>query len=121
MPQYVYHKAHDMLKKPRRNSAVLSWIGGTKTIFTEFVCLELDGIEETIMEYGKFALEDHSYTATREERRRNENSWKLSWNAEGANGPMDQRDVSKEAKEIYERPYRANREITGCGNTPIFR
>ena len=37
--------------------------------------------EENIMEYDKIALEDHSCTATSEERRRNENSWKLSLNA----------------------------------------
>ena len=38
--------------------------------------------EETLMEYDNIALEDHSCTATSEERRRNENSWKLSLNAE---------------------------------------
>ena len=38
--------------------------------------------EETFMAYDKIALKDHSYTATRQERSRNENSWKLSLNAE---------------------------------------
>ena len=69
--------------------------------------------EENIMEYDNIALEDHSYTATREERRRNENSWKLSLNAEGANGPMDQRDVFEDAKEICERPYHEHTAISG--------
>ena len=41
------------------------------------------------------ASEDHSYIATRWERSRNENSWKLVLNSEGANGPVDQRDDYK--------------------------
>ena len=102
MPKYMYHKAHDMLKKAQKKQC---------STFLERL--------EAVIEYDNVALEDHSYTATSEERRRNENSWKLLFNAEGANGPMDQRDVFKDAKEICERPYRANTAITGCGNTPI--
>ena len=49
--------------------------------------------------YDEIAKEDHSYTATRGERGRNENSWRLFLIAEGANGPLDQRDDCKEAKE----------------------
>ena len=99
---------------------MLSWTGGTKTIFTEILCL-LTWMERRnhLMAYGKIAFEDHSYTATCEERLRNENSWKLSLNAEGANGPMDQRDVFRDAKERCERPYHEHTAITGCGNTPI--
>ena len=41
------------------------------------------------------ASEDHSYISTRWERSRNENSWKLVLNSEGANGPVDQRDDYK--------------------------
>ena len=37
--------------------------------------------------------------ATREERSRNGNSWKLSWNAQGAHRPLDQRDDFKDTKE----------------------
>ena len=74
---------------------------------------------EAVIEYDNVALEDHSCTAKSEERRRNENSWKLSSNAEGAHGPMDQRDDFKDAKEICERPYHERTAITGCGNTPI--
>ena len=47
--------------------------------------------EEGKMQYDKIALEDHSYTATTEERSRNENSWTHSLHAEGAQGPLNQR------------------------------
>ena len=62
---------------------------------------------------------DHSYKATKEQRSRNENSWKLSLNAEGANGPLDQRDDFKDAKETCKRLYHEHTAIDGCGNTPI--
>ena len=71
------------------------------------------------MAYDKIATEDHSYTATREERNRKGNSWKLSLNADGANGPLDQRDDFKDAKETCKRLYHEHTAITGCGNTPI--
>ena len=58
------------------------------------------------MAYDKIALEDHPYTATREERSRNDNSWKLSLNAESANGPLDQRDDLKDEKETCKILYR---------------
>ena len=84
MPQYMYHKAHDMLKKAQKKqcSAILdSWY---KDDLYRGSLSKLGRNEATLMEYDKIALEDHSCTATREERRRNENSWKLSLNAEGA-------------------------------------
>ena len=52
-------------RKPRRNSAAPFWKGGTKTISTES---EIGWNEETFMAYDKMALEDHSYTATREKK-----------------------------------------------------
>ena len=55
--------------------------------------------------YDVIASEDHSCTATRWERSRNENSWKLVLNSEGANGPVDQRDDFKEAKKTCDRLY----------------
>ena len=39
--------------------------------------------------------------------------------AESANGPLDQRDDFKDAKETYKRLYQEHTAITGCGNTPI--
>ena len=115
----MYHKAHDMLKKGQKKqcSAILDrWY---KDDLYRGSLSKLGWDEETIMEYDKIALEDHSYTATREERRRNENSCKLSSNAKGAHGPMDQRDVFEDAKETCARPYRERTAITGCGYTPI--
>ena len=113
------HKAHDMLKKAHKKqcSAILEqWYKDDLYRGSLFL---IGWNEETILEYDKIASEDHSYTATREERRRNENSWKLSLNAEGANGPMVQRDAFEDAKERCERPYHERTAITGCGNTPI--
>ena len=113
MPHYMYTKHTTCSRKPRRNSAVPSWTGGTKTIFTGVHCQKLDGMKKNIMEYDKIALEENSCTATSEERRRNENSWKLSSNAEGAHGPLDQRDDLKDAKEICKRLYCEHTAITG--------
>ena len=113
LPQYMYHKAHDMLKKAQKKhcSAILErWY---KDDLYRGSWSKRGWNEETFVEYDKIAFEDHSYTATCEETLRNENSWKLSLNAEGANGPMDQRDVFKDAKEICERPYHEHTAITG--------
>ena len=57
----------------------------------EVLSPKLDGKNEPFMENDKIALEDHSYSATRKERRRNEKSWKLSLNAEGIQEPLNQR------------------------------
>ena len=54
--------------------------------------------ENVCAAYDVIASEDHSYIATRWERSRNENSWKLVLNSEGANGSVDQPDDYKEAK-----------------------
>ena len=111
MPQNLYHKARDMLRKAQKKQCSTFLERWYEDGFYLGSLSKLGCNEETIMEYDKIALEDHSYTA--------ENSCKLSLNAESAHGPMDQRDVLKDAKEICERPYRANTAITGCGNTPI--
>ena len=42
-----------------------------------------------------------------------------SLNAEGANGPVDQREDFKDAKETCKRLYHEHTAFTGCGNTPI--
>ena len=52
---------------------------------------EIGWTEEQIIQYDELALEDHSYFATTEERTRNEKSWALKLNGEGAQGPMSQR------------------------------
>ena len=43
----------------------------------------------------------------------------LSLNAEGANGPVDQREDFKDAKETCKRLDHEHTAFTGCGNTPI--
>ena len=111
MPQNLYHKARDMLRKAQKKQCSTFLERWYEDGFYLGSLSKLGWNEENIMEYDKIALEDHSYTA--------ENSCKLSLNAEGAHGPMDQRDVFKDAQEMCERPYRANTAITGCGNTPI--
>ena len=63
--------------------------------------------------------EDHCYIATRWERSRNENSWNLVLNSDGANGPVDQRDDDKEAKKTCERLYREYAAAAGYVNTRI--
>ena len=51
------------------------------------------------MAYDDIEKEDHSYNATRAERSRNKRSWRLVLNAEGAQGPLDQRNDYKQVKE----------------------
>ena len=58
-------------------------------ITTANLCLIIGWNEEGITQYDKIALEDHSFTATKEERIRNENSLKLSLNAESAQVPLN--------------------------------
>ena len=113
MPKFLYHEAHDMLKKARKKQCSAFLDRRYNDDLYRGSLSKLGCNEETVMEYVKIALEENSYTATSEERRRNENSWKLSLTAEGANGPLDQRDVFKDAKEICERPYHERTAITG--------
>ena len=47
--------------------------------------------EESLIQYDEIAFEDHSLIATRQERSRNEKSGKLLLNAEGTQGPLNQR------------------------------
>ena len=113
------YKAHGMLKKAQRKQY--------KTILERWndddkYCKSLSDIgwhEEGIMQYDKIALADHSYTATKEERSRNEKSWKLSLNAEGTQGPLNQRSDFKEAKQTCKRLYQEHTANTGSGNKPI--
>ena len=99
----------------------------TKTILDRWnnddkYCKSLSDIgwtEEQIIQYYAISLEDHSYVATQQERSRNEKSWKLSLNAEGIQGPFNQRSDFKEAKQTCKRLYHEYTAITGSGNKPI--
>ena len=53
--------------------------------------------EEKIIQYDAIASEDHSYVTTWQERSRNEKSRNISLNAEGIQGPLNQRSDFKEA------------------------
>ena len=78
----------------------------TKTILARFLNnpiyidaqIKIGWDENTCIAYDEISKEDHSYVATTCEQSRNENSWKLVLNSEGANGPENQRDDYNEAK-----------------------
>ena len=69
----------DLFLKDFRNNTFESKMA---SVWTEEKCRYMDHLE----------LEDKSHTATRRERQRNENNWKLTINAQGPVSPMDKRD-----------------------------
>ena len=75
--------------------------------------------EEQIIQYDAVALIDHSRVAAWQERSRNEKSWTIYLNAEGIQGPLNQRSDFIEAKQHCKRLYDEHAEITGEGNKPI--
>ena len=68
MPQYLYHKAHDMLMKAQKKQCSTILDRWYEDDLYRGSLSKLGWDEETIMDV---ALDDHSYTATSEERRRN--------------------------------------------------
>ena len=72
-----------------------------------------------IIQYDELALEDHSYIATKGERNRNEKSWVLMLNKEGAQGPMHQRLDFVETKQEMKRLHDEHVKETSEGSTPI--
>ena len=114
----MHCKAHDILRKARLHKS-----GGYKTFLDRWnnddkyrkSLSDIRWSEEQIIQYDVIALEDHSYVATKQERGRNEKSWKLSLNAESIQGPLNQ----KEAKQKCKRLYHKFSAITGDGNKPI--
>ena len=58
--------------------------------------------------------------ATWQERSRNEKFRNISLNAEGIQGPLNQRSDFKEAKQTCERLHQEHTAITGEGNKPIL-
>ena len=121
MRQYMCYKAHEMLKKAHshKNSyknILDRWKNDDK--YRKSLS-DLGWTEEPIIQYDEIAFEDHSCTATREERSRHEKSWTLALNGEGVQGPLNQRSDSKEAKQTCRRLYQENTAITGSGNKPV--
>ena len=82
--QTMYHKAHDMLRKARKHKS-----GGYKTNLERWhddekhrkSLSDIGWTEEQIIQYDEIASEDHSCVATRQERGRNDKSWKISLNS----------------------------------------
>ena len=75
--------------------------------------------EEQIIQKDELALEDHSFSATKKERTRNEKNWVLSLNKEGVQGPLNQRPDFVEAKRELKRLHDEHVKETSEGNTPI--
>ena len=119
MWQYMNYKGHEMLKKARKrgNKNILDRWNNDK--YSKSLS-ENGWTEEQIIQYAEIALEDHSDVATKQERSQNEKSWKLSVNAEGIQGPLNQRSVFKEAKQTCKRLSHEYTAITGSGNKPIL-
>ena len=76
--------------------------------------------EEQIIQYDEIALEDHSYVATWQERSQNEKFWNVSLNAEGIQGPLNQRSDCIEAKQTCKRLYHEYTAITGEGHQSLL-
>ena len=93
MWQCMFYKAHEKLKKgskhkngyrnilDRWNNDDKYWKSLSDTGWTE----------ERTIQYDETAPADHSYVATSQERSRNDKSWILALNAEGMQGPLNQR------------------------------
>ena len=86
---------HDMMRKARKHKS-----GGYKTILVRWH----DDVKyrkslSDIIQYDAIALEDHSYVATWQERSRDGEPWKISLNAEGIQGPLNQCSDFIEAKQ----------------------
>ena len=120
--QCMCYKAHDMLVKARKHKS-----GGYKSILNKWhdeykyrkSLSDIGWTEEQIIQHDAIALEDHSYVATWQERSRNGNSWKLSLNAEGIQGPLNQRSNFIEAQQKCKRLHDEHTAITGDGHKPI--
>ena len=118
----MFNKAKEMLQQARQpkhggyNAILKRWPNDDK--YRESLS-EIGWIEEQIIQCDDLALEDHSSFATREERHRDEKSWVLKLDKEGAQGPMNQRPDFVEAKRELKRLHDEHVTETSEGNTPI--
>ena len=117
--QRTYDKVHDMLRKTqdKRHNTISERFQIDPRCRDSLSNIGWD--ENTCTAYDKIARKDHSHDATRGERNRNENSWRLALNAEGANGPLDQRDENEEAKKTCNKLYKECAATARRGNTTI--
>ena len=65
------------------------------------------------------SAEKEDFVAAWQERSGNEKSWNISLNAEGVQGPLNQRGDLKEAKQECKRLYDEHTAITGDGNKHV--
>ena len=77
--------------------------------------LELDGQKNTLDHVTHLHWKIHSYEATLEERGRYVESWHISLNKEGTQGPIGQRPDFREAKHTYLQLYKEHVESTSEG------
>ena len=120
--QRMHYKAKKMLQNARQPKH-----GGYKTILKRWhkdykyheSVADIGWTEEQIIQHDQLALEDHSKSATSEERDRTEKSWVLKLNKEGSQGPMNQgRDFVEATREMKRLHDEHAKEISE-GNTPI--
>ena len=95
------------------------WKDGTRTTNTASLCQKLGGLKSRLFSMTNLHWKNHSYSATREERTRNEKSWVLKLNKEGVQGPMNQGPDFVEAKREMKRLHDEHVKETSEGNTPI--
>ena len=118
----MHNKAKEVLQKARQPKH-----GCYKTILERWhkddkyrkSLSDIGWTEELIVQYDEFALEDHSYIASREERTRNEKNWVVSLNKEGLQGPLNQRPDFVAAKREFKSLHDEHAKETSEGNTPI--
>ena len=118
MQQCMYYKAREMLKKARKHKN-----GGYRNILDRWnnddkhhkSWSDIGWTEERIVtnRIGRPLLHCNK------RRSRNETSRKLSMNAEGIQGPLNQRSDFREAKQTCKRLHHEYTAITGSGNKPF--
>ena len=103
MMQRIYHIVHNSLRKAKKQDykSILDRFLNSPRYRESQIATGWD--EALCARYDEIALKDHSYVATKAERSRHENSWKMVFNSSGPNGPMDQRDDCEEAQRTRER------------------
>ena len=117
MRQIMYHKARDRLRKAKlpKNGSCATILERWHTEADYQKSLSDEGwTEEKIRQDDALALEDHSYEARPEEKRR----WQRNW-IEAVQSSTRQRPDFREAKHACRRLYKEHVESTGQGNQPI--
>ena len=106
MMQRIYHIVHNSRRKTKKQDykSILDRFLNSPRYRESQIATGWD--EALCARYDEIALKDHSYVATKAERSRHENSWKMVFNSSGPNGLMDQHDDCEGAKRTLERLYK---------------